>query len=303
VNTTTQNEQLVPTVTSLADGGWVVTWTSNQQTGSGFDIYAQRYGADGAPQGGEFRINTFTPSTQALSSVAALPDGGWIVAWQSSAGLAASGIYGQRYSSEGLPQGSEVQIKGGPIGKANSSVAALIDGGWVVTWQTNINGAGGISGQRYDSTGSKVGFEFLVNTFTRGPQTLPSVVGLTDGGWIITWSSNQDGSGAGVFGQRYDSSGSAVGSEFQLNTNTALNQTNPFVTALSDGGWLATWQSDGQDGSSFGIYGQRYNAAGNAVSGEFQVNTFAIGSQINSSVAILADGGWLVTWQSAYQDG
>ena len=45
---------------ALAGGGFVVTWTSDGQDGSGYGIYGQRYAADGTAVGSEFRVNTFT---------------------------------------------------------------------------------------------------------------------------------------------------------------------------------------------------------------------------------------------------
>ena len=50
--------------------------------------------------------------------------------------------------------------------------------------------------------------------------------------------------------------------EFQINTYTTGDQINPSVTGLVDGGFVVAWQSNGQDGIGWGIYGQRYNVTG-----------------------------------------
>src|SRR5438046_8268888 len=84
VNTTTANPQDSPSITALSDGGYVVTWSSYDQDSSGWGIYAQRYDASGVVQGGETLVNTTTFSDQYLSSVAALPDGGYVIGWTSS---------------------------------------------------------------------------------------------------------------------------------------------------------------------------------------------------------------------------
>ena len=44
--------------------GFLISWTSNGQDGSSNGIYAQRYNADGSPNGGEFQVNTHTSSDQ-----------------------------------------------------------------------------------------------------------------------------------------------------------------------------------------------------------------------------------------------
>ena len=103
---------------------------------------------------------------------------------------------------------------------------------------------------------------------------------LAGGGFVVTWTSDgQDGSGYGIYGQRYAPDGTAVGSEFRVNTFTANNQHWSSVTALAGGGFVVTWTSLGQDGSGYGIYGQRYAADGTAVGSEFRVNTFTTDHQ------------------------
>ena len=64
----------------------------------------------------------------------------------------------------------------------------------------------------------------------------------------------------------------------------------------ADGDFVVAWESHDQDGSSYGIYAQRYNAAGVAQGGEFRVNTFTTGNQGRPSVAMDADGDFVVAW-------
>ena len=65
----------------MAGGGFVVTWTSYNQDGSSYGVYAQRYNADGSAAGTEFRINESTAGGQYQSSVTALANGGFVVSW------------------------------------------------------------------------------------------------------------------------------------------------------------------------------------------------------------------------------
>ena len=101
------------------------------------------------------------------------------------------------------------------------------------------------------------GTEFQINTYTNGDQKSPMVSGFADGGFIVTWTSDgQDGSGLGVYGQRFDGAGSALGSEFPINNYTNGQQENPAVASLGDGRVVVTWNSSGQDGGQYGVYGQ-----------------------------------------------
>ncbi len=69
VNTYTNFHQNYPAITGLNGGGYVVIWSSWEQDGSLDGIYGQRYASDGARQGGEFQVNTYTEIWQIESSM------------------------------------------------------------------------------------------------------------------------------------------------------------------------------------------------------------------------------------------
>ena len=95
-------------------------------------------------------------------------------------------------------------------------------------------------------------------------------------GFIVSWQSNRqesDDYNDGIFLQRFNSDGSKLGSEIQVNTYIENNQENSVLTSLSNGDFVVTWQSNGQDESSWGIYGQIFEENGNKKGSEFLVNT------------------------------
>ena len=53
-----------------------------------------------------------------------------------------------------------------------------------------------------------------------------------------------------------------IAGEFRVNSYTTADQSAPSVAALSDGGFVLIWMSDGQDGDRYGVYGQRYDELG-----------------------------------------
>ena len=108
----------------------------------------------------------------------------------------------------------------------------------------------------------------------------------SNGDFVITWFSQQDGSNGGIFAQRYDNTGATVGSEFQVNTYTTASQGNPSVAMDNDGDFVVTWSSAAQDGNSFGIYAQRFDKTGIAAGSEFKVNTYTTNYQATPFVAI-----------------
>ncbi|QRM27781.1 M10 family metallopeptidase C-terminal domain-containing protein [Microvirga sp. VF16] len=306
VNTSTLNAQTEPSVTDLADSGWVVTWIG--QDGQSTGIFQQRYNEHGLKVGPEIRVNTTIAGSQEFPAVTALARGGWLVIWASDTpDGSSSGVYQQRYGANGHPVGSETQVNSSPSdSNSRSSVTALSDGGWVVTWTvySQDHSEADIYQQRYDADGWTIGDETKVNTISEKIQALPTVTGLKDGGWVVTWSSyTGDDSGLSVRQQLYAASGQKVGGETQINTTTALEQYDSSVTALPDGGWLATWTSSPSSDGPADIYQQRYAADGQKVGGENRVNTTVSADQSLASVTTLEDGGWVVTWNSYDQEG
>ena len=93
------------------------------------------------------------------------------------------------------------------------------------------------------------------------------------------------------------------GTEFHVNTYTTGSQRSPDVAIDTDGNFVITWQSNGQDGDGYGVYAQRYNSAGAVQGSEFRVNTYTTVSQSSPSVAMDASGDFIITWDSDGQDG
>ncbi len=90
---------------------------------------------------------------------------------------------------------------------------------------------------------------------------------------------------------------SASGSEFQVNTHTTWDQADPDVATAPDGSFIVVWRSYGQDGSSNGIFGQRFDPNCSTVGDEFQINTTTTGNQTEPAVAMDAAAGFVVAWQ------
>jgi hypothetical protein len=175
----------------------------------------------------------------------------------------------------------------------------------VVTWQSlgQDGPSYGVFAQRFDSSASAVGAEFQVNSFTGFHQLHAKVSHDSAGNFVVTWESNQDGDSYGIFAQRFDSSGSAMGVEFQVNSYTSHVQRFPAVSHDQTGNFVVTWGSTVQDGAEYGVFGQRFAGSGSPLGGEFQVNTNASSSQRFPVIFHDLAGNFVVTWESNGQDG
>jgi hypothetical protein len=267
VNVTTTRDQMSPSVAADALGNFVVVWQSKDQDGAGWGIYGRRFAANGSALGGEFRINTTTAKDQTAPVVAMADGGAFVVAWQSVRQDGDDwGIYAQRYDAAGVATGSEFRVTTITFkDQLAPAIAADAAGNFVIAWQSKDidynDDKFGIYAQRYFADGSANGSQFLVNTRTPGDQTAPAVAMDSAGSFVIAWQSKgQDlkDDPAGIYAQRYDSTGARQGGEFRVNTTTADAQTAPALGVSDTGRMLAVWTSDKQDGSGLGVYGQRY---------------------------------------------
>jgi Ca2+-binding RTX toxin-like protein len=141
------------------------------------------------------------------------------------------------------------------------------------------------------------------NTYSPNNQTNPAISKLDNGGFVVVWESNgQDGNSLGIYGQRFNSNGNFVGSEFLVNTYTTNTQSAPSVSPLSNGGFAVTWESSGQDGSSWGVYSKSFGGNGNPLNTEILINTQTANAQSDPSIALLTGGKTVVLWQSLNQE-
>ncbi len=158
--------------------------------------------------------------------------------------------------------------------------------------------------QAQTSSGILAGEQYRVNTHSPSHQHKPAFVQLNDGVYVIAWQSmGQDGSGDGLYGQRYSQDGQVIGLEFQLNSIVVGDQESVALARDTNGGFIAVWESENIDDSGRAIVVRRFNADGTAINNEIVVNSTIAGDQTSPDIAALSDGSYVVAWQSAYDDG
>src|SRR5262249_41954049 len=145
-----------PAVTGLAGGGFVVTW-------EGFTtIRAQVFDSHGAAVAPAFDVSPAGASSTDRPDIAALDTGGFAIVWhdtRSSGGdVSGSAVHLRAFDGAGKPLlGSDTLVNGATAGnQADSSITALPDGHYVVTWtdKTSVPFASWlIKGRILDKTG------------------------------------------------------------------------------------------------------------------------------------------------------
>ena len=301
VNTTTVWDQHDPAIAADRKGGFVVVWADSDTPAAPSTIAGRRFGPSGAPIGSEFRVDSGMAGS-ARPDVAIDPGGDVLIAWDGIGPGDSWGIFARRM----LPNGT---FLGGPFRvntyttdyQESPSVAGGEDGRFVVVWNSRYQDGDlwGIFGQRVDRQGALQGAEFQVNVTTALTQARPSVGADLAGNFVVVWDgSYQDGSEGGVAARRYLFDGTPATGEIAVNTFTTDDQLFPQVAVTDAGPFVVTWSSDGQDGSYWGAFAQRFDAAGARRGGEFRVNTQTASSQAPESITADPAGNFVVTWQA-----
>ncbi|MGA2246811.1 MAG: hypothetical protein ABSH48_17605 [Verrucomicrobiota bacterium] len=274
--------QVNPQVAVLNNSNVVVTWASFNEAGpySLLDVYAKILSPSGQTISNEFLVNQFTNYNQRTPALAALPGGGFVVAWvselergslpalnetngtsPSAIGTASVDVYARLFLSSGAAAGSEFLVDQTTTPCANPAIAVESDGGFAIAWsQLNLvvsTNGWDVYGRTFTSAGAG-GNAIRLNTYLPGNQYAPQLAAI-GADYLAVWTSmGQDGSREGVYGQFFHDDGSLVGGEFRVNTTTISQQMQPALA--SDGGsqFLAVWTSFVGLPSAFDLYAQRF---------------------------------------------
>ena len=166
------------------------------------------------------------------------------------------------------------EIHNEPDNSDGARLASLANGTIVAVWQDEFNG-----------NGSNRNIEFSISTFNANipfatgsvagasdptDEVRPDVAGLTGGGFVVVW---QEGTGldADIRASIYAADGLVVRPDIAVNSDFVGEQSGPRVVELQDGGFVVTWADVANSVST----AQRFDAAGNKVGTEFDVNGYA----------------------------
>lgn len=255
-----QRSQTEPDVAGLPDGGFVITFSLTDffatDDGDGSGIWGQIYNADGTAQNDTFLVNSQRVENQQNSAVAGLSNGNFVVVWEDlgvpSDTSGFSDLKGQLYAADGAAVGGEFLVNTPVVdAQIEPSVTGLSDGGFVVAWRDDGVTSGdlerdSIQAEVFNADGSVRSGQFLVNTLSGLGEREPSVTGLADGGFVVTWE-RQTGTNESlreIRAQAYDADGTRRGDEFGVNTISGEDQTEPAVASLSDGGFAVVWEDE-----------------------------------------------------------
>ena len=252
----------------------------------------------------EFRVNQAQTGAQTLPSVAALNNGGYVIAFQSDSGDGdGKAVVGQVYGPDGAQQGNNFGISVQTAGNQREPrVAALDGGGFVAVWyglSPEDSGANGASARLFNNQGGAVSGDILMNTYTQSYQERSRVAALPGGGFVGVWRSfEQDGAGGGIFAQLFDASGDKLGWEFKANSYADGNQHGATVASAANGNFLVVWAGKGPDANQ-AFWSQAYEPDGTKIGEMLRVDWEGTSPNTdNPEVLALSDGRFVVLFHA-----
>ena len=289
------NNGIAPAVAMDTDGNFVVTWAEYGYGG----VNARRYDAQGEAEGPEIVVTSAFPA--GLPDIALDTDGEFVIVWR-GVDSEFSGIQAQRYDAAGGASGSAFVVNSLTQGTQSMPAIAMdSDGNYVVTWaSSSIDDANyGVSARFFNGSDQAPATEFRVNTYISNSQTNPAIAMAADGDYVIAWSSlQQEGDAYNVYAQRYSVENEPRGEAFRVNRATDENHSHPAIVMDEDGNFIVAWQ--GTDGYESGIITKHYTAGGRVLISEYRVNTLTSETDVTPSIAMDADGDYLVLWTRTY---
>ncbi|HEX6228248.1 MAG TPA: Ig-like domain-containing protein, partial [Solirubrobacterales bacterium] len=206
-----------PAIAADAGGGFTVAWHSHTPDSSGWDVYARRFDAGGAPLGGEIAVGT-TPGgllSQPSPAIAPRPGGGFTVTWieiefSSSGGCwgwfdygctpeitwtFSSAVYARGFDAGGAALGNEFQVTAA-AGFSQPAIAPDPGGGYTVVWDS-------VYVQRFDASGTPLLFDGNTLVAAEESPSRPAVAPDGSGGFTVTWQSTGQPGGSGIYARHF----------------------------------------------------------------------------------------------------
>jgi len=286
------------------NGSFVMTWQDQVSGNNDTYIYHRRYDVNGVPASAAIKSDT---DLGVFPDIATNSSGEYIMVWH---GLidTISELYIKKYSSAGtvLINKKEIGI-GASLSNFSYPAISMNDAGrFAIAWTGFDGNKRGIQVEIYDADGTCLLSPFVAHNTTSGIQHNADIILQNDLSFTVVWQSyEQEGAGLdyGIYARMFDALGTPLADEFLVNTYTTDAQENPSISGFDDGSFFIAWDSYGQDGYAEGVFGQLFDASGNKVGTEFQINALDDPQQEKPSTATNGQSIFMATWEDGANDG
>jgi Ca2+-binding RTX toxin-like protein len=293
-NGITNDAQFLPVTIGLADNRFLTIWVDNANNvddDAGTDIIGRIFDAEGNPDGAAFQLNLANfLDGETDPAVAALPDGGFVVAYEDN-GTGAGGdaaIRFQRFDAAGAPVTSGTIASGtnGGVVNSNPTIAVFANGDYVVSYQQRSAGDTDVIARIVNGGTNVVGGPIQAGQNSVDVDANPDTIVLSNGNILTAYEEN-DAAVTGIEAQINTAAGGLVS-----NVQASGAGTDPHAAALTGGGYALVWQDAANNGN---IRAEVRNNINGVVTANFLVQG-GDNSQNEPDVVALKDGGFFVVW-------
>jgi Ca2+-binding RTX toxin-like protein len=302
VNTRTEltGDQANPAITALQDGsGYFTAW--DQPTNDFVD--GSVIGSDGTLLNPEYQLNSTFTNDQYDPSIATLSDGRMVVTYTDTSS-GDSEIRARLFSPDGAAIDLDfVAIDHVIFDILDSDVAALANGGFVITYTIPFNGAGDneILGRIIDSDGT-LHNAFIVDADFNNANS-SQVVGLANGNFVMVWQKEPAAGGDSETRYQIRDAGGNLITPFGgtlIDADGSINE-DIQVVALQDGGFAVAYTDNGWDIDGTEITLRIYNEDGSVRVDNTLVNEATDSDQSNPTLTLLSNGYIVVGWNNGIE--
>ncbi|MCA9063572.1 MAG: DUF4347 domain-containing protein, partial [Planctomycetaceae bacterium] len=228
-------------------------------------------------------------------AVAADAEGNYVVVWttnQTNAGdNSGTSVMARLFDVSGKAISDEFRVN--EITSSNQEyarVARANDGTFVVVWTTGSGGGGDVVFRRFAADGTALTSETIAHTTSSGDQRNGVIdMDKATGEFVIAWQGKGGSDANSIFFRRFNADGTSKdASDRVVNDSAAGTEQDPAIALLAPGGFVILWER-AEDNN---VYLQRFDAAGNAVGSQPQINTLV--SCVGVDVAADAAGNFVV---------
>jgi hypothetical protein len=288
-----------PMCAADADGNIFVCWSDRGNTnppndGSGMGVFGNVFDENGVALGDDFQISNQWVNSQWEPMPAALPNGGWVVAWN---GDNDGNAYIRFLNTDGSPRTGDILINtylnnGQTEAEVNVApdgtvLAVYADFGGNVFPFTGTN----LFARRFTEAGVPIdNVEWPVHQALVDFDQLEPRMAAHANGFVIAWEDRgNDGSGAGVYARQFGLDG-VPGPMLSVNAVKSGHQWLPEVAADGAGNFVVCWEDRS---TGYGqIHARAYRADGSPMSVGFIVSQDLTGAvdYVRPEVSMTRDG-------------
>ena len=313
--------KIAPAVAPAGDGAFLVVWENLR-----YGIEGRFVSAAGAPRGGVLSIapnppfpersGTYELMARLQPAVAALPGGGFLVAWRQDATTTTFGpfefvrrvhesdVWAVRLDAAGQAVAAPFRVNAETAGLQSDPVVAAHGGGVAVVWQDRVASSAAtadVEARLFNASVSAVGGDVRLNESPAAPEAEPALTAGAEGGFLAAWVGFETG-GTGIRARSLRDDARPRGAEAAVNARARGDQLAPTVAAGADGGYLVAWQDVIEPTVESRIDGRFISRAGVPRGRDLRIGAPVAEEDGAPALASLPGGGYLLTWLGWYYD-